>query len=136
MAATAAVGCGDDGGSTDAFCADLRAQASTLMNPALSSQADVEAYLALHEDLGDDVPLAVEEDWDVYVDALRQAVAVVPGDQASVEEARRAIYAAEESAFRVVDWVNTNCGLDLSTAGPVARFDPTATSTTVTTTAP
>lgn len=132
--AVGAAGCGDDGGSAEQFCAELRARADEMIAPQLATQADIEAYLDLHDDLGDQVPLAIEEEWGVYVDALRATAAVVPGDAVSIEEARRTVYAAEESSFRLFDWVNVNCGLDLSSVGPVARYDPTGTSTTVATT--
>lgn len=122
-------GSGDDGGSVEAFCADLAEHGPALMNPAMTTQADVEAYLSLHDDVGADVPLAIEKEWVVYADALRAAAAVVPGDAAGAEAARRAIFAAEESAFEVYNWAGTNCALDLASLGPVAGYDPAATTT-------
>lgn len=129
VATLVGAGCGDDGGSTDAFCADVEANATAMMNPAFTTQADVEAYLQLHAEIGEQVPLAIEDDWLVYVGALESAASVVPGDAAAAEEARRAVYAAEESSFRVLDWVRANCGVDLAAAGPVARLDPSVTTT-------
>ena len=123
-----------EAGSVEAFCADLAEHGAALMNPAMTTQADVEDYLALHDEVGADVPLGIEEEWGVYADALRTASAVVPGDAAGIEAARRAMFAAEESAFAVYYWAGTNCALDLATLGPIARYDPAATTTTVPTT--
>jgi hypothetical protein len=132
ISSLAFVACGDDGGgSVEAFCADLAEHGSALMNPDMTTQADVEAYLALHDEIGADVPLAIEQEWTVYADALRTAAAVVPGDTAGVEAARRAMFAAEESAFEVYTWTGANCALDLATLGPVARYDSAATTTTI-----
>ena len=122
---------GDDGGSVEAFCADLAEHGTALMNPAMTTQADVEAYLSLHDEIGAHVPLAIEQEWLVYADALRMAAAVVPGDTGGVEAARRAMFAAEESAFEVYNWAGTNCSLDLATLGSIARYDPNATTTTI-----
>ena len=44
-----------------------------------------------------------------------------PEDMAeSVELARRAAFASEESGVKVRDWAIANCGFDLATAGPIA----------------
>ncbi|MFV0308873.1 MAG: hypothetical protein ACK5OX_14150 [Desertimonas sp.] len=129
------VGCGDDGGSSEAFCTAVADNLDGIVNPQLASQADAEAHVRLYEQVGADVPLAIEEEWGVLVDALQTSAAVVPDDPASVERARQAAFAAEEPAFAVFDWINVHCGLDLSTAGPVARFDPTASTAPTTTVA-
>lgn len=133
--ATLVTSCGDDAGSNEAFCQAIAENADAIVNPQLATQDDAEAHVRLYEEVGADVPLAIEAEWEVLVDTLKTSATVVPGDAASVETARQAAYAAEESAFTVFDWVSANCGLDLSGAGPVARLEPAVTASTTTTVA-
>ena len=121
--------CNDDRGDSQAFCTDVQANAEAMMNPQLATQTDADDYLAMLDETGRRVPLAIEEDWDVYVGAYRTAGSVAPGDGASAERARQAAFAAQESALAVLRWISTNCGLDLATVGPVVTYNPAATTT-------
>lgn len=123
-------GCnGDDPGDSEEFCVAVQANAPAIMNPQLATQADANDYVAMHEEIGRRVPLAIEEDWEIYVEMLRTASSVVPGDAASAERARQAAFAAQESALAVRGWISTNCGLDLATVGPVVTSNPSPTTT-------
>lgn len=135
-AAIAVLGaCGDDKtGDAAAFCADLQADAPAIMNPQVTTDAEIDAHLRTYRALAETVPLAIEEDWDVLLGAFEAANAVEPGDAEATEEARRAIYAAEPSALAVRDWVTVNCGFDLGAVGPIATVG--APTTTVAVTAP
>ncbi len=131
LAALAAAGCSDEKtGDADAFCTELEANAPAIMNPQLATSADVEAHVELYRSLDEKVPLAIEEEWGVLLDAYETAASVVPGDAETAEIARRKIYSAEGSGTSVREWVTENCALDLAAVGPIGTFTPAAPPTT------
>lgn len=133
LAALTAAGCSDDKtGDADAFCTELEANAPSIMNPQLATDADVEAHVGLYRSLHEKVPLAIEEEWGVLLDAYETAASIVPGDAEAAEIARRKIYTAEGSGAVVREWVTENCALDLAALGPIGTFAPAVAPTTTT----
>lgn len=112
---------GDDGGSAERFCGEVAENKDALTNPPLTHTEDIEPLLDLYRDIGDLAPLAIEDDWNQLVMAYETASTVVPGDQASEQEALAAIYSSEESAAAVERWLRTNCAVDI---GPVFTIVP------------
>ncbi len=114
--------CGDDGGgSAERFCGEVAANAEALTAPQLAYVEDIEPVLDLYREIADLAPLAVEDDWNQLVAAYETASTVVPGDQASEQEALAAIYSSEKSAAAIDRWLRTNCAVDI---GPVATIVP------------
>jgi hypothetical protein len=133
VAVALGAGCGDEKtGDAEKFCADLQAVAPAIMNPQLATQADVDAHVAIYESLAESVPLAIEEEWNVLLGAVRSANSVAPGDVEAAELARRDAFASEESGATVRAWVIANCGFDLAASGPISTVvaEPAATTTT------
>lgn len=129
--AVGAAACGETKtGDATAFCTQLEANAPAIMNPQITTSADVDSHLGLYESLAEEVPLAIEEEWDTLVRAYRSAAAVIPGDAESVEIARREAYASEPSGLAVRDWVTANCAFDLAAVGPIGSLAPATTTTT------
>ncbi|HYN31444.1 MAG TPA: hypothetical protein VES40_02365 [Ilumatobacteraceae bacterium] len=124
----AAAGCGDDsGGDAERFCGEVAANKDALTNPVLTYADDIEPLLDLYRKIGSLAPLAVEGDWNQIVAAYETASTVVPGEQASEQEALAAIYSSEESAAAVDQWLRANCAVDI---GPVFTIVPHTPATT------
>jgi hypothetical protein len=118
----AVAGCSNDsGGDAERFCGEIAANKDALTNPELTYADDIEPLLDLYREVGDLAPLAVEDDWNQLVAAYETASTVVPGDQASEQEALAAIYSSEESAAAVDQWLRANCAVDI---GPVFTIVP------------
>jgi len=118
----AAAGCGgDSGGDAERFCGEIAANKDALTKPELNYSDDIEPLLDLYRGIGDLAPLAVEDDWNQLVAAYETASTVVPGDQASEQEALAAIYSSEESAAAIDQWLRSNCAVDI---GPVFTIVP------------
>lgn len=118
VAAFAACG-GDDAGSAERFCGEVAANTEALTNPPLAYSDDIEPLLDLYREIGELAPLAVEDDWNQLVSAYESASTVVPGDQASEQEALAAIYSSEESAASIGRWLQANCAVDI---GPIVTI--------------
>ncbi len=115
-------GCrGQSGGNAERFCGEVAENRDGLTNPELIFADDIEPLLDLYRDIAEVAPLAVEDDWNQLVSAYETASTVVPGDQASEQEALAAIYSSEESAAAVDQWLRSNCAVDI---GPVFTIVP------------
>jgi hypothetical protein len=112
---------GDEGGNAERFCGEVAANSDALTTPQLAYVDDIEPVLDLYREIGDLAPLAVEDDWNQLLVAYETASTVVPGDQASEQEALAAIYSSEESAVAIDRWLRANCGVEI---GPVATIVP------------
>ena len=122
LVVVAAAGCGgESGGDAERFCGEVAANKDALTNPELAYTDDIEPLLDLYREIGDLAPLAVEDDWNQIVAAYETASTVVPGEQASEQEALAAIYSSEESAAAVDQWLRANCAVDI---GPVFTIVP------------
>jgi hypothetical protein len=122
VAAAALGACGDDdGGDAERFCGEVQASKDALTNPSLQYSDDIEPLLDLYRDIGELAPLAIEREWTQLVEAYETASTIVPGDQASEQEALAAIYSAESSAAAIDEWLRQNCAVDI---GPVFTIAP------------
>jgi len=118
--------CGEAGGSTDEFCADIRANRDAIL--AVPSTADdIDAFVDLHREIGRVAPLAIEQEWNDLVTSYETASTVEPGDPESVQRTMELALRTERSVLAVQEWVAANCQIDL---GPVATM-PAPTTTTV-----
>jgi len=113
--------CGDDGGDAARFCSEVVEHRDELTNPELAFEDDIEPLLDLYREIGESAPLAIEDDWDRLVAAYETASMVIPGDEASEQEALAAIYSSEESAAEIDRWLTANCAVDI---GPVFTIVP------------
>jgi hypothetical protein len=121
---TAAVlgACGeDDGGDAERFCGEVQANKDALTSPSLQYSDDIEPLLDLYRGIGELAPLSIEREWTQLVGAYETASTIVPGDQASEQEALAAIYSAESSAAAIDEWLRQNCAVDI---GPVFTIVP------------
>jgi hypothetical protein len=121
VVASAAACSNESGGNAERFCGEVAANKDALTNPQLTYSDDIEPLLELYRSIGNLAPLAVEDDWNQLVAAYETASSVVPGDQASEQEALAAIYSSEESAAAVDQWLRDNCAVDI---GPVFTIVP------------
>jgi hypothetical protein len=122
------VACGsDDGpsGTAEGYCALIEANAAALDAPAIATQFDIDATLALYDAVVEAAPLAVRAEWETLGAALRTAAAVNPGDTASVQAAADAARAAEPAARLVADYTADTCGITLSIAPLPTTSAPT-----------
>ena len=92
--------CDDDGaGDTEQFCDDVADNVEALRaDPATDD--DVEDLIDLWRDIGDDAPLAIEEEWDAHADNLE--LAWTSDDQ---QEVVASAFAAERSAVAIAGWL-------------------------------
>lgn len=126
-------GCGgDDEVTSDAerFCGEAIANQANIVNPPLTTEAEVEATLEFYRLMGDLAPVSIAEEWGVLVVSLETASSLVPGDPDSEQLVAATAYASEPSAFAVKKWLADNCGLDIpiTTIAPQA-FEPANTTT-------
>ncbi|MGB0113675.1 MAG: hypothetical protein WBP59_10675 [Ilumatobacteraceae bacterium] len=117
---TAACG-GDEAPSAERFCGEVVANQDAITNPTLTYTDDIEPLLDLYRDIGDLAPIGVEAEWAQLVAAYETASTVVPGDEASEQEALAAIYSSEKSAAAIGRWLEANCAVDI---GPVRTIVP------------
>ena len=80
-----------------------------------------------YERLLDVAPLAVEDDWRALTELLRAAADLDASNEESVQDVVDQAYANERAAQDAMEWVMTNCGVDISTGGSVT---PVVTTTT------
>ena len=127
--------CGDDGVRSDAerFCGEAIAQRDTIVAPPLGDEAELEATLDFYRLMGQLAPIAIAEEWDDLVVSLETAATVVPGDPESEQLVAMTAYATEPSAFKVKQWLDENCGLDIpiTTIAPQEPSPAQVTTTTV-----
>ena len=120
--AAAVLGCGgDEAPSAERFCGEIVEHKDALTNPTLEFSDDIEPLLDLYREVGDLAPLGVDAEWAQLVSAYETASTVVPGDEASEQEALAAIYSAEKAAAAVGAWLQTNCAVDI---GPIFTIAP------------
>ena len=112
---------GDETPSAERFCGEIVENKDELTNPVLEFSDDIEPLLELYREVGELAPLGVDQEWADIVSAYETASTVVPGDQASEQEALAAIYSAEKSAAAVGAWLQANCAVDI---GPVFTIVP------------
>lgn len=123
-ASPAACSDGDGGGSRgERFCATVDQNVAALTKPELRSQDDVDAFVALYRELGEQAPLAIGDDWKILADAYATAGTADPAKPESMNEARKAIFAAERSALRVQRWLKRTCGVDLGPVSTIVNHD-------------
>ena len=108
--------CDDDGaGDAEQFCTSVAENVEALRgNPA--TDAAVEDLIDLWRDVGDDAPLAIEEEWNAHADNLE--LAWTSDDQ---QEVVASTFAAERSAVAIAGWLEDNCAIDW---GPVTTIVP------------
>lgn len=140
MSVTAvAVGAGACGGEATAnaeeFCAEVDDNKEAITAPLLRTEADVRAFVDLHQRIGELAPLAIEQEWDDITSNYETAATIDPDDPESIERARAKAYATERSVVAVRDWLRATCRVNL---GPVTTIVPhdSRTAPPPTTTAP
>jgi len=115
-----ATSCGDDGGDTARFCAQVKDH-STELTSRPETVAGYGEMLDLYRRIGDDAPLAIEPEWQALVINYETASTVDVTDPGSMQRALAQAYATEESAVAVHQFVSARCGTDL---GPVSTVVP------------
>jgi hypothetical protein len=115
-----ATSCGDDGGDTARFCAQVEDH-STELTARPETVAAYGEMLDLYRRIGDDAPLAIESEWQALVINYETASTVDVTDPESMQRALAQAYATEESAVAVHAFVTSRCGTDL---GPVSTVVP------------
>lgn len=112
--------CGDAGGSSAEFCADIRTHREAILAPPPNA-AEIDDFVELHRDIGGAAPLAIEQEWGDLVVNYETASTVEPGDPESVQRVVETAVRTEESVTAVQQWVAVNCEVEL---GPVATIQP------------
>ncbi|MCU0261234.1 MAG: hypothetical protein MUE78_09465 [Ilumatobacteraceae bacterium] len=123
LASSALGACSDDGAAGDGerFCGEIQADPAAIVDPALATDADLDALLERYRELADLAPQAISEEWDAIVLNVETASTVVVDDPESVQRAVAQAYATEVAAVEVQRWLRVNCGVDI---GPVATITP------------
>lgn len=125
---TGLAACSRDDTGAAAFCAALKEELRTIKGK-VKDAADIDALVAVYEELDARTPLAIAEPWSALTELMRTAATVAPDDAASVQTVADAAYATERSARAVAEWVATTCGFAMPAMegieGPVAP-PPTA----------
>lgn len=112
--------CGDAGGSSAEFCADIRTHREAILAPPPNAD-EIDDFVELHRDIGGAAPLAIEQEWGDLVVNYETASTVEPGDPESVQRVVETAVRTEESVTAVQQWVAVNCEVEL---GPVATIQP------------
>lgn len=102
------------------FCGEATAQTDTIVNPPLTTEAELQATLEFYRLMGQLAPVAIATEWNALVVNLETAAALVPGDPESEQLVAMTAYATEPSAFEVKRWLKANCGLDI----PITTIAP------------
>jgi hypothetical protein len=102
------------------FCGEASAQTDTIVNPPLTTEAELQATLEFYRLMGQLAPVAIATEWNALVVNLETAAALVPGDPESEQLVAMTAYATEPSAFEVKRWLEANCGLDI----PITTIAP------------
>lgn len=132
--ATALVACGGDAAPTVAgYCDQVKANYDALSAPSIVTGADVQPVIDRYTAIADVAPAAIEPEWRTAIAALQAAASVVPGDQASIDEATRAALAGQPAYTRIQQYTQTECQLALGTP-PTPTNPVTATTVAPTTT--
>jgi hypothetical protein len=124
---------GDDVQSdAERFCGEAIAQRANIVAPPLDTEAELEATLDFYRLMGQLAPIAIAEEWNALLVNLETAATVVPGDPESEQKVAMTAYATEPAAFKVKEWLQENCGLDIpiTTIAPQERSPARVTTTT------
>lgn len=127
LLATSACG-GDDTTTTDAerFCGEAIENRALLIAPPLTSEAELVATIDFYRLMGELAPVGIASEWNDVVVALETAASLVPGDPESEQVVAKTAYATEPSAFRVKEWLQANCGLDIPITTIAPQGEPIA----------
>jgi hypothetical protein len=122
---------GDDEVESDAerFCGEAATNTDLIVDPPISTEAELDATLDFYRLMGDLAPIAIAEQWGTLTTALETASSLVPGNETSEQEVAMTAYAAERSAYEVKVWLERNCGVDIpiTTIAPQEPLPPPTT---------
>lgn len=120
---------GGDSGTTAAFCAAVQENLVGVRDADFTTLDEARDLLDLYRTVGAEAPLAIEGDWDDLTDSIETAL--TSDDQ---QEILATVYAHDQAAAAVHDWVQDNCGFDfgevVSVLTPAPSIDPSASTTT------
>lgn len=119
-----ACGSSGDSGDTEAFCRAIEDNQQTLTSPTIATGDDIDTVVDLYSDVGDDAPLAIEEEWDALADLYETASTLEPNDREGRQEVNAKSFATEGAAVRVRQWVRENCDVDLGPVATIVDHDP------------
>ncbi len=105
----------DDAGDAEQFCTSVAENVEAL-RAIPATDAAVEDLIDLWRDVGDDAPLAIEEEWNAHADNLE--LAWTSDDD---QEVVASTFAAERAAVAVAGWLEDNCAIEW---GPVTTIVP------------
>lgn len=119
LVALVAGGCGNDGPSRDgaAFCGRLRLSQSELTDPS-----DPVALVALYQDLDDEAPLQIKDDWHAITELLGTVTSFDPTDEERRQELLREVLRSQAAVNAVATWASDTCAIELGaipTAVPI-----------------
>lgn len=117
--------CGSTPRTATNFCRQLANEIDGLADLPATPNAINDA-VERYERLLDVAPLAVEDDWRALTELLRAAGDLDAANEQAVQDVVDQAYASERAAQDAMEWVMTNCGVDISTGNSVT---PVATTT-------
>lgn len=130
-----ATSCGDDGpGETARFCAEVQANTAALTTPPATLD-DIDRFVGLYRRIGEVAPLAIEPHWEALLLSYETVSTFEPNDPESLERALAQVYATEESAIAVRDFLITRCNVDIGPVTTIVARGPAPTGTVPPTTA-
>ena len=118
--------CGTTPRTATNFCRQLANEIDGLADLPATPNAINDA-VERYERLLDVAPLAVEDDWRALTELLRAAGDLDAANEQAVQDVVDQAYASERAAQDAMEWVMTNCGVDISTGNsvmPVATTTP------------
>jgi hypothetical protein len=116
--------CGSTPRTATNFCRQLANEIDGLADLPATPNAINDA-VERYERLLEVAPLAVEDDWRALTELLRAAGDLDASNEEAVQGVVDQAYASERAAQDAMEWVMTNCGVDISSGNSVMPVDTT-----------
>ncbi len=131
LAVAAVGGCSSGTTKSEAdYCTLVNAHLTELATPAISSDRDVSAVVALYQQVADAAPLAVASEWKTMLTSIKVAADVDPDKPETVQAAADAARQTQVAANRVIAYTQEHCGAVLGLPGNTTAPSTTTVPTT------
>lgn len=117
--------CGSTPRTATNFCRQLEKEVAGIAETPATPNA-IDDMVGRYERLLEVAPLAVESDWKALTELLRAAADMDASDTEVVQDVVDQAYSTERAAKDAMQWVMTNCGVDISTGASITPATTTA----------
>jgi hypothetical protein len=119
---------GEDPRDPDRFCERI-----ALVQPALTDGSDPAALVALFQDLDDEVPLQIKDQWHRLASLVNATANYNPNDPAAVQAVLARLLASQSDVNDVGRYVLETCNVTLGPIATTVPFPPVTETTSLTT---